>query len=136
MNALKVKGHNEFLWVRVLDLPRSFAARPWRADGEVVLDVTDAQGHAAGRWLVRTERRGRQVEATDREGDLALDAETLGSLYLAGVGIETAAPRRADHRPGRRGPAVRRDGGPRRTSRSTSSASDHRSRRTLAAWVG
>ncbi len=100
INALKVKGHNEFLWVRVVDLPRSFAARPWLADGEVVLDVADAQGHAAGRWLVRTCGGVARVEATDRDGDLALDAETLGSLYLAGVGIETL------HRAGRiTGPA-------------------------------
>ena len=32
--------------------PARFAARPWTADGEVVLDVADAQGHVAGRWLV------------------------------------------------------------------------------------
>lgn len=95
INALKVKGHQEFLWVRVIDLPRSFAARPWRADGEVVLDVADTQGHVAGHWLVRTSDGVAQAEPTDREADLTLDAETLGSLYLAGVGIETL------HRAGR-----------------------------------
>jgi len=89
INALKVKGVNEFLWVRVIDLPRAFAARPWGGDGEVVLDVADAQGHVAGRWLVRTHHGAAQAETTDREPDLALDAETLGSLYLAGVDIET-----------------------------------------------
>ncbi len=89
MNALKVKAESEFLWVRVLDVPRSLAARPWAADGEVVLDVTDAQGHAAGRWLVRTSDGVAEVEATDRDGELSFDAETLGSLYLSGVGIET-----------------------------------------------
>ncbi|MGZ5405130.1 MAG: GNAT family N-acetyltransferase [Nocardioides sp.] len=89
INALKVKGHQEFLWVRVLDVARAFPARPWHADGEVVLDVADAQGHVAGRWLVRTHDGVAQAEATDREPDLALDAETLGSLYLSGVDIET-----------------------------------------------
>lgn len=95
INTLKIKGHHEFLWVRVVDLPRSFAARPWSADGQVVLDVADPQGYVAGRWLVRTSAGVAQVESTDREPDLALDAETLGSLYLAGVGIETL------HRAGR-----------------------------------
>lgn len=95
INALKVKGHHEFLWVRVVDLPRSFAARPWSADGQVVLDVADPQGYVAGRWLVRTSDGTAQVEVTDREPDLALDAETLGSLYLAGVDVATL------HRAGR-----------------------------------
>ena len=95
INALTVKGVNEFLWVRVIDLPRAFAARPWSADGEVVLDIADAQGHVPGRWLMRTHDGVAQVETTDREPDLALDAETLGSLYLAGVDIETL------HRAGR-----------------------------------
>ena len=89
INVLKVKGHQEFLWVRVLDVARAFAARPWHADGEVVLDVADAQGHVAGRWQLRTQGGVAQAEATDREPDLALDAETLGSLYLSGVGIGT-----------------------------------------------
>ena len=34
--------------MRVLDVPVALAARPWTADGDVVLEVTDAQGHAAG----------------------------------------------------------------------------------------
>lgn len=89
INALKIKGVHEFLWVRVIDLPRAFAARPWAADDEVVLDVTDPQGHVAGRWLVRTRDGVAQVDLTDRDPDLALDAETLGSLYLSGVAIGT-----------------------------------------------
>ncbi len=88
INALKVKGVHEFLWVRVIDLPRAFAARPWGADGEIVLEIADAQGHVAGHWLVRTRDGVVEVESTDRQADLTLDAETLGSLYLAGVDIE------------------------------------------------
>ncbi len=81
--------------MRVIDLPRAFAARPWSVDGEVVLDVSDPQGYAAGRWLVRTHDGMAEATATDREPELSFDAETLGSLYLSGVGIETL------HRAGR-----------------------------------
>jgi len=95
INALKIKAVNEFLWVRVIDLPRAFAARPWSVDGEVVLDIADAQGHVAGRWLVRTRDGVAEATATDRDADLSFDAETLGSLYLSGVGIGTL------HRAGR-----------------------------------
>ena len=105
INALKVESDTEFLWVRVLDVPRSLAARPWAADGEVVLEVDDPQGHASGRWLVRTSGGVAAVEATEREADVRLDAETLGTLYLGPVEVTTL------HRAGRiagDGDAVRR----------------------------
>ncbi len=95
INALKIKSVDEFLWVRVIDLPRAFAARPWQADGEIVLDIADAQGYVAGRWLVRTRDGVAETTTTEREADLTLDTETLGSLYLSGVDIETL------HRAGR-----------------------------------
>jgi predicted acetyltransferase len=89
INALKVTAHTEFLWLRVLDVPRVLAARPWAADGEVVLEVEDAQGYAEGRWLVRTRGGVAEVTATDRAAELVTDAETLGSLSLSGVRIMT-----------------------------------------------
>ena len=95
INALTLEADDEFLWVRVLDLPRSFAARPWARDGEVVLEVDDTLGHAAGRWLVRTTNGAAVTEPTDREPDVRLDAETLGTLYLGPVDVTTL------HRAGR-----------------------------------
>lgn len=86
-NALKLTAHAEFLWVRVLDVPRALAARPWVADDSVVLEVTDAQGYAAGRWRVTTSGGTARTTAVDDEPDLRLDAETLGSLYLGGVRV-------------------------------------------------
>ncbi|QZY29466.1 GNAT family N-acetyltransferase [Nocardioides coralli] len=89
INALKLTENAEFLWVRVLDVPAALAARPWSGDDTLVLEVDDAQGHAAGRWQVTTRDGVAEVTPTDTDADLRLDAETLGSLYLAGVGIGT-----------------------------------------------
>ena len=89
LNALKLTANNEFLWIRVLDVPVALAARPWRADGEVVLEVADAQDHAAGRFRLVTRDGAAEVTATEAEPELRLDAETLGSLYLGAVGIRT-----------------------------------------------
>lgn len=85
INALKHTDLHEFLWIRVLDVERSLAARPWTADGQVVLEVDDAQGHAAGRFLVEAEKGRATVTRTDHPAEVSLTAETLGSLYLGGA---------------------------------------------------
>ncbi len=85
----KVKKVSDFLWVRVLDVPTALAARPWGADGSVVLEVDDPLGHAAGRWQVRVEDGRASVERTEAAADVRLAADTLGSLYLGGVTVPT-----------------------------------------------
>ncbi|GAA1442920.1 GNAT family N-acetyltransferase [Mycobacterium cookii] len=85
----------EFLWLRVLDVPRALAARPWAADGSVVVQVDDPQGHAAGRFAVTTVDGVATTARTDDASDVRLSAETLGSLYLGAV------PVRQLHRAGR-----------------------------------
>ena len=89
LNALKVAHRYEFLWVRVLDVARTLAARPWTDDGDIVLDVADAQGHVAGRYRVVTRGGTAEVFPTDGGADLDLDVEALGSLSLGGVGVTT-----------------------------------------------
>jgi predicted acetyltransferase len=90
-NALRYTGRYEFLWVRVLDVPRTLAARPWTDDGEVVLAVDDAQGHASGRYAVVVRDGAAAVTRSDAAADVTLDAETLGSLSVGGVAVTTLA---------------------------------------------
>ena len=84
LNRVKVTAIGEFLWVRVLDVERALAARPWTADGQVVLAVDDPQGHAAGHFAIVTSGGRAQVTRTEQPADVTLTAETLGSLYLGG----------------------------------------------------
>jgi predicted acetyltransferase len=85
----RVTKRSDALWVRVLDVPVALRTRPWGHDGEAVLDVTDPLGHAAGRFRVVTRDGAAEVTATDADPDVRLDADTLGALYLGGVGAET-----------------------------------------------
>jgi predicted acetyltransferase len=87
MNRVKTTEVEEFLWLRVLDVPRCLAARPWAADGTVVLEVDDAQGHASGRYELTTSGGVATVSRTDRPADVRLTAETLASLYLGEVEV-------------------------------------------------
>jgi predicted acetyltransferase len=99
MNVVRQTKVQEFLWLRVLDVERSLAARPWTADDRVVLEVDDAQGFAGGRYLVETVDGRAKVTRTDEAADLRLDCETLGSLFLGAAHVAQL------HRAGRvRGP--------------------------------
>lgn len=104
---LSVTASRHFLWLRVLDVPRALAARPWTADDSLVIQVHDLQGFANGRFELTTRDGVATAAATDTEADVSLDAETLGALYLG------AAPVRVLHSAGRIGgtdEAVRRFG--------------------------
>jgi predicted acetyltransferase len=87
--SVRVTRQTDALWVRVLDVPAALAARPWGRDGEVVVEVVDPLGHAAGRFRVVTRDGMAEVTATDADPGVRLDAETLGALYLGGVASET-----------------------------------------------
>jgi predicted acetyltransferase len=67
------------LWLRLVDVATALAARTYRAADPVVLAVTDRRLPAnTGRYEVTPDGAHR----TDAAADLALDADTLGMLYL------------------------------------------------------
>ncbi|MER8046692.1 GNAT family N-acetyltransferase [Streptomyces sp. NPDC094032] len=83
--AGRLSEETDWLWVRLLDVPRALTARGWSADGELVLDVTDPFLGEHGRHLL-TVRDGRaDCVPTDREPDLSLDVDDLGAIYLGGT---------------------------------------------------
>ncbi|MEW5353552.1 MULTISPECIES: GNAT family N-acetyltransferase [unclassified Streptomyces] len=80
--AARVSALSDYMWLRVLDTPRSLAARTYGVEGGLVLEVTDAAGYAAGRWLLEGGPDGASCRRTGRGPDLRLDVRDLGSLYL------------------------------------------------------
>ncbi|MDI5968824.1 GNAT family N-acetyltransferase [Streptomyces sp. SL13] len=94
-NAGQLGSDEDWLWVRLLDVPRALTARGWFTDGELVLDVGDPFLGEHGRYLL-TVRDGRaDCVPTDREPDLSLDVRDLGSVYLGGTAPSTLV--RAGH---------------------------------------
>ncbi|MFJ8468141.1 GNAT family N-acetyltransferase [Streptomyces swartbergensis] len=100
--AGEVSGDMDWLWVRLLDVPRALKARGWFVDGELVLDVEDPFLGEHGRYLVTVRDGKADCVPTDREPDLSLDIRDLASVYLGGTAPSTlvrAGHIRA-HRPG------------------------------------
>ncbi len=90
-DVVDVKSIHHHIWIRVLDVPRALAARPWFADDDLVLGVDDPLGYAAGTFSI-TARGGRATVAPTVDApDVQVSAETLGSLYLGGVSVGTLA---------------------------------------------
>ena len=104
----------EHQYLRVLDVPAAFSARTYAAPGELILDVSDALGFAAGIWRISVvesvETTPPSYAATVTQLDaapadiptLTLTANELASLYLGGVSATTLvdAGRIAEGTPG------------------------------------
>lgn len=95
LRAGEIGGHADWLWVRLLDVPRALAARGWFTDGELVLDVDDPFLSEHGRYLLTIRDGKADCVPTDREPDLSLDVRDLGSVYLGGTTPSTLV--RAGH---------------------------------------
>ncbi|MEV0502626.1 GNAT family N-acetyltransferase [Streptomyces spectabilis] len=93
--AGEVSGDTDWLWVRLLDVPRALSARGWCTDGELVLDVEDPFLGEHGRYLLTVRDGKADCVPTDREPDLSLDVRDLGSVYLGGTAPSTLV--RAGH---------------------------------------
>jgi predicted acetyltransferase len=97
-----VTDETDWLWVRLLDIPRALTARGWFTDGELVLEVDDPALAEHGRYLLTVRDSKAECVPTDRDPDLTLDVSDLGSVYLGGTAPSTlvrAGHIRA-HRPG------------------------------------
>ncbi|WP_030057777.1 MULTISPECIES: GNAT family N-acetyltransferase [Streptomyces] len=94
-HAGSLSNHGDWLWVRLLDVPRALTTRGWLTDGELVLDVDDPFLGEHGRHLLTVRDGKAECVPTDREPDLSLDVRDLGAVYLGGTAPSTLV--RAGH---------------------------------------
>jgi predicted acetyltransferase len=82
----------EHQYLRILDVATCLEARGYLTDGEIVFEVSDDLGFAAGRWaLTVVDGVGRVEPAVDddRAPALALGVAELSAMYLGGVRAST-----------------------------------------------
>ncbi|GLY37366.1 UPF0256 protein [Amycolatopsis sp. NBRC 101858] len=95
LRAARPSDETDWLWVRILDVPRALTARGWLTDGELVLEVDDPFAGERGRHLLTVRDGKAECVPTDRDPDLSLDVSDLGSVYLGGTAPSTLV--RAGH---------------------------------------
>ncbi len=87
--SLVLEDRNDYLWLRILDVPTALTARRYAIGGELVLDVRDdspATGiDVSGRYALRADDDVVECGPTTRPADLELTQRALASIYLGGV---------------------------------------------------
>ncbi|TBN56637.1 GNAT family N-acetyltransferase [Glaciihabitans arcticus] len=85
--AVRSTDVRDHLWLRILDVEAALEGREYSAPLDVVIEVTDELGFAAGRYRVTHEG----VHGTSDSPDLELSVNELGAIYLGGVSALTLA---------------------------------------------
>ena len=103
--TFQVRGLSDYLWARLLDVPRALAARDYLSPGDLVFELRDdfLPDNSRCYRLHVAAGRGEVGCATDSpDPALALSAADLAAAYLGGVSFRTlaAAGRVRELRPG------------------------------------
>ncbi|WP_327368959.1 GNAT family N-acetyltransferase [Streptomyces sp. NBC_01217] len=80
--AARIVTQADWLWVRLLDVPRALEARTYAAPGALTLDIHDPTSLTTGRYHLNATPAGTTCTPTRTTADLALDARELATLYL------------------------------------------------------
>ena len=89
--AMVQTGCFDNVWLRILDVEMALAARRYLTAGALVIEVRDAMGHAAGRYLLEAGPDAASCTPTTKAADIELDVTTLGAAYLGGTSLQTMA---------------------------------------------
>ncbi|MEI7030941.1 GNAT family N-acetyltransferase [Streptomyces pratensis] len=80
--AARMITNADWMWLRMLDVPRALEARTYGTEASLVLDVRDDAGLAGGRFLLDASASGARCAPTTRSADLVLGVGELATLYL------------------------------------------------------
>ena len=79
--VLTITAVEDYIWLRLLDVPAALAARGWDADGAAALEVIDPLGLAGGTFAL-TVRDGRAQVTSAEAAPVRIGVDALASLYF------------------------------------------------------
>ena len=94
---------NDFLWVRLLDVPAALASRRYRIADRIVIEVVDTfRSASGGRFVLDAGPDGAACTPSSDAPDVTVEVSDLGACFLGSMPLWTAsaAGRVAEHRPG------------------------------------
>lgn len=84
--TVRTKALHDFLWLRPNRVGELLAARRYRIDDELVVEIVDGDGASdVERWRLSGGPDGAVCDATDAEPDVTMSRAAMGSLLLGGV---------------------------------------------------
>lgn len=100
VRSLKVTSVRDFLWLRLVDVPRALGARTYAAAEDLILEVSDPViSSNSGRFRIRTDPSGSAgCEPVKGPADISMDVSALAAVYL-GATTFTALARAGRVRP-------------------------------------
>lgn len=100
---LLTQGLTDGLWIRLVDIPASLAARRYRANDHLTIEVNDGfLPENDGVYRLEGGPEGAQCARTAASPDISVMAGDLGAVYLGGARLSSlaAAGRVVEHTPG------------------------------------
>lgn len=80
--AAQTTAVNDFLWLRIMNVPEALGRRAYSADADVVLEVTDPLSVAGGRFLLQTRDGVGTCTPHDGPADVEIGLADLGTIYM------------------------------------------------------
>ncbi len=90
--AVKQIGRRDHIWLRILDVARALAIRPYAAPVDLVLAVTDPLGLSGGKWRLAAASGSVEVTPSDADPDVELGIDVLGACYFGGHWLREFTP--------------------------------------------
>ncbi len=80
--AAQTTAVDDFLWLRIMNVPEVLSSRAYSADVDVVLEVTDPLGVAGGRFLLQVRGGTGTCRSHDGPADIEVGLADLGTIYM------------------------------------------------------
>ncbi len=80
--AAETTSLNDFLSIRIMNVPEVLGMRTYSADADIVLDVTDPLNVAGGRFLLKTRGGVGTCEPHDGSPDVSVSLVDLATIYM------------------------------------------------------